>query len=271
MPVSAGLRENLKLAAKKRAKARRRQQRHAEKLRASRGEKSLLEMGSVTDATRQDYGNKLGGVSLSPPRRSHRGAARRGPVRVLRLPLPEQRGQQLRSKLQAALEYERPEAAREGKLRLPRFRRALKGWRKLAPAQSRLPMLEFLKSAISGLMIRGGFYEMALCNETSFSTYARPGEMLKMKPADFVLANKIYHHAVLVVAPFERGEGSKTGVYDELEGSIETCNRRMRTCGASRRRSTFRCGASAPRLWAYRTWPSARTRTVMVEHRGIIS
>ena len=52
---------------------------------------------------------------------------------------------------------------------------------------------------------------MALYNEACFSTYARPGEMLKMKAADFVPANKAFHHAVLVVAPFERGEGSKTG------------------------------------------------------------
>ena len=49
-----------------------------------------------------------------------------------------------RQKLQAALEYVRPETARDGSLRLPRFKRALKGWRKLSPAQVRLPMIEFL-------------------------------------------------------------------------------------------------------------------------------
>eukprot|EP00439_Symbiodinium_sp_Y106_P085585 s532_g29.t1 len=186
----------------------------------ARGEKSLLEMGSVTDATRQDYGNKLSEFYdfaafhlLDTRTEEQLDVALLEYCDFLYL---DGEDSNFGQKLQAALEYERPEAAREGKLRLPRFRRALKGWRKLAPAQSRLPILEFLKSAISGLMIHGGFREMALYNETSFSTYARPGEMLKMKAADFVPAKKTYHHAVLVVAPFERGEGSKTGVYDEV-------------------------------------------------------
>ena len=76
-------------------------------------------------------------------------------------------------------------------------------------------MLEFLKSAVSGIMLAYGYKEMALYNETSFSTYARPGELLKMKAVDYVPANRAYHYAVLVVAPMERGVGTKAGVYDE--------------------------------------------------------
>ncbi|CAE7720139.1 unnamed protein product [Symbiodinium sp. CCMP2592] len=218
-PAEAGLRQNLKQAAKKRARARRRQKVHAQRLRASRGEKSLLEVGSVTKGTRQDYQNKLNGFydfvafNLLETRTEE----------LLDIALLEYcaflyldgEDSNYGQKLQAALEYERPETAREGQLKLPRFRRALKGWRKMAPAQTRLPMLEFLKSAVSGLMLHGGFREMALYNEACFSTYARPGEMLKMTAADFVPATKAYSHAVLVLAPFERGESSKTGIYDE--------------------------------------------------------
>ena len=57
---------------------------------------------------------------------------------------------------------------------------------------------------------------MALFNEVAFSTYARPGELFRMKAADFVPRNRDYNHSVLVVAPFERGEGSKAGVFDEV-------------------------------------------------------
>ena len=120
------------------------------------------------------------------------------------------------AKLQAALEHHRPEAAREGLLHLPRFKRALKGWRRLAPTQSRLPMIEFVKSAISAVMLVAGRRDMALFNELSFSTYARPGELLKLKAADYVEKNADFGHSVLVLAPVEREEATKAGIYDEI-------------------------------------------------------
>ena len=51
-------------------------------------------------------------------------------------------------KLQAALEHARPEAAWGGSLKLPRFRGALEGWRRLARPQTML--MEIIKSTISG-------------------------------------------------------------------------------------------------------------------------
>lgn len=120
------------------------------------------------------------------------------------------------NRLKAALEYERPEAVRRGELRLPKFKKACKGWRKLAPSQTRLPMLEFIKSCISGLMIHQGWRSMALYNEATFSTYARPGEMMKVYAAHLVNKNELYQFSVLVLAPFERNEGSKVGIYDEV-------------------------------------------------------
>ncbi|CAE7560259.1 UPF1 [Symbiodinium sp. CCMP2592] len=122
-------------------------------------------------------------------------------------------------KLQAALEYTRPEAARDGSLRLPRFKRALKGWRKLSPAQARLPMIEFLKGAVSGVFLHLGRRDMAVFNELTFSTYVRPGEGLRMKALDFVEkqpGQAEYKFSVIVLAPIERGEASKAGIYDEV-------------------------------------------------------
>ena len=114
-------------------------------------------------------------------------------------------------RLQAALEFVRPEAAREGQLR-----KALKGWRRMAPTQTRLPMPEFIKSAISGVFLAQDLVEQAIFNETSFSTYGRPGELLKMKAEDFVERNQDFEYSVLVVAPIERAETSKAGIYDEV-------------------------------------------------------
>ena len=75
------------------------------------------------------------------------------------------------------------------------------------------------QSAVSGLLIWRGRKDMALYNELTFSTYLRPGEALKLKAADFVPqsgAPEGYPHSILVLAPFERGESSKTGIFDEV-------------------------------------------------------
>lgn len=119
-------------------------------------------------------------------------------------------------RLKAALEFIRPEAARRGELYLPRFKKALKGWRRMAPTQTRLPMLEFVKSAISGIMMSQGWFSMALFNELTFSTYARPGELHRAYAADVVKRNNQYNYHVIVLGPLERGQSSKTGIFDEV-------------------------------------------------------
>lgn len=76
-------------------------------------------------------------------------------------------------------------------------------------------MLESLKSMISGIFLKFGHHEEALYNEATFSTYARPGEMLRVMAADVVARNREFHHDVIVLGPLERGESSKVGIYDE--------------------------------------------------------
>jgi hypothetical protein len=219
-PVGSGLRAVIKSVAEKRRKAQERQRKYEKRLRATHGERSLLEMGSVKKAQRLDYAKRLEQFYLF--------------VAHYQLPVSDEKeldealcdyadflyldgnGHDAGEKLKAALEFERPEASRHGDLKLPRFRRAMKGWRKMAPSQTRLPMIEFIKGAISAVMLDRGWKEMALYNEVSFSTYARPGELIRVQVADVVSRNKDYDHDVIILSPFERQEGSKTGIYDEV-------------------------------------------------------
>ncbi|CAJ1446249.1 unnamed protein product, partial [Effrenium voratum] len=185
-----------------------------------REEKSLLQLGSVKAPQRRDYARRL--------EQFYRFVAH------YQLPISDEveldealcdysdflylegEGHDSGEKLKAALEFERPEAARRGELHLPRFRRAMKGWRKMSPSQTRLPMIEFVKGAISAVMLAMGWKEMALYNEISFSTYARPGELLKVHAVDVVKKNQHYDHDVIILSPFERSESSKAGIYDEV-------------------------------------------------------
>lgn len=219
LPQDMRMRGLIRSHKKKRERGLQRKKKYAVRLRASRGEKSLLEAASVKAPQRKDYSRRLEQFYAF----------------VLRYELPIQNENQLDEalcefadhlfldgeglsfgqKLQAAIEYERPEFAQEGRLALPRFKRAMKGWRRLNPQQTRLPMPEFLKSAISAVMVQKGWLEEALFNQTTFSTYARPGETLRIFAADIVEKNADFDHTVIVLGPLERGESSKVGIYDE--------------------------------------------------------
>ena len=118
-------------------------------------------------------------------------------------------------KLKASVEYYSPDYSRHGVLRLPRFAKSRKGWKKLSPAQTRLPALEEHKLAITGDMMHRGKKEMALYNETTYSTYGRPGEMLKLTVEDFVPTEDTTGYPVLILHPMERDVSSKVGIFDE--------------------------------------------------------
>lgn len=55
----------------------------------------------------------------------------------------------------------------------------------------------------------------ALFNEVTFSTYTRPGELLRVLPCDVVKKNQDYHFDVVFLCPHERGVSSKVGIYDD--------------------------------------------------------
>lgn len=219
-PASRSLRTLLRGHQAKRKRAADRQKKFELKLRATQGERSILELSSVKEPQRRDYAKKLDGFygfvaqhQLQIADTKALDAALCDWADILYL---NGEGCNYGDKLLAALEFERPEFAREGKVHLPRYRRALKGWRRMAPTQTRLPMIEFIKGAISGVLLKRGRRSMALFNEVTFSTYARPGELLRVCAEDFVKPNQDQNHAVIVLSPLERGESSKAGQYDEV-------------------------------------------------------
>ena len=221
--VRTELRALLSSHKKRRMKANQRWKKFETRLRVTRGERGILEQASVREPQRTDYMNKLEGfysfvvyneLEIHSEQKLDEALCDYGDHLYL-----DGYGSNYGEKLMAALECERPEFARSDVLGVPRFKRTLKGWRRLAPTQTRMPMLEFLKSAISGVMLRMGLRSMALYNEATFSTYSRPGEMLRVHAMDVVMPNQEFDQAVIqviVLGPLERGESSKTGVYDEV-------------------------------------------------------
>lgn len=219
-PMEQNLKALVRASKARREKAKKRQAQFRKRLRATMGEMSILEMKSVKEPQRKDYLRRLdefydwvSHLELPLKTEEQLDAALCDYADIMYLNGESNSSGQ---KLKAALEFHRPEAFRRGELFLPRFKRALKGWRRAAPTQTRMPMLEFVKGAISAVMVSQGWREMALCNELSFSTYARPGELMKAKAMDVVERNSQFQYSVLVLSPFERGEGSKTGVFDEV-------------------------------------------------------
>ena len=86
----------------------------------------------------------------------------------------------------AALMFCFPRFSRLGDLKIPRAYRALRGWRCLAPANSRIPLTFYVVAALSALMAREGHRLMALWCLISFGTYFRPGSMMQLRRSSFL-------------------------------------------------------------------------------------
>jgi hypothetical protein len=74
-----------------------------------------------------------------------------------------------------------PRFGRFGDLEMPRAHRASKGWRRLAPAKSRVPLTFYVIATISALIAAEGHRLMALWVLISFGTYFRPGSMMQLR------------------------------------------------------------------------------------------
>eukprot|EP00438_Fugacium_kawagutii_P011539 Skav230147 [mRNA] locus=scaffold1301:267704:272380:+ [translate_table: standard] len=117
-------------------------------------------------------------------------------------------------KVLAALEFFRNDL----KGLLPRSRKALKGWRKVMPSQSRLPIPMLLVFGICMLMCAKGKMEMALKVLTDFDLYLRPGEGMSLRARNVVppvaAGGRQYRLTHVVVKDFEGGQPDKVGVFD---------------------------------------------------------
>lgn len=102
--------------------------------------------------------------------------------------------------------------------RLVRGRRALRGWRKEKPQQSRVPIPKILAYGISMQLIAKGFKTMGIKVILDFDTYMRPGESIDLKVRHLILpvkgAGAMYKWHTLVVRDFDDEKPDKVGVYD---------------------------------------------------------
>ena len=86
----------------------------------------------------------------------------------------------------AALMFVFPRFSRFGDLKIPRVHRALRGWRRLAPPKSRVPLTFYVVAAISALLVADSQVSMALWCLISFGTYFRPGSMMQLRRSSFL-------------------------------------------------------------------------------------
>lgn len=106
----------------------------------------------------------------------------------------------------------------EFKGNMARSRRALKGWRKTMPAQSRLPLPRVMMMGICMKLVAKGLKDMALMVIVAFDLYLRPGEALNLRARNVIApvraAGEQYKLVTVVVRDFETGVPDKVGVFD---------------------------------------------------------
>jgi len=102
--------------------------------------------------------------------------------------------------------------------KLMRSRRALKGWRKAMPAQSRFPLPRLIMFGICVELVARGHLSMALKVITDFILYLRPGEGLDIRGRNVVAPVKSagvqYKWTTVIIRDQEGLRPDKVGVYD---------------------------------------------------------
>jgi len=97
-------------------------------------------------------------------------------------------------------------------------KRALKGWRKAVPPQSRLPLPRIMMFGIAMELVAASFREMALLVVTAFLLYLRPGEGIDLKKRNVVSpvkkAGVQFKWTTVVIRDVEGMKPDKVGVYD---------------------------------------------------------
>ena len=101
---------------------------------------------------------------------------------------------------------------------LLRTRRALRGWRKEAPPQSRVPMPMLLAYGLAMALMSRSQKEMAVKVILDFDTYMRPGESIDLKNKHLVRpvkgAGPQFRWHFIIVRDFDEKQPDKVGVFD---------------------------------------------------------
>ena len=120
-----------------------------------------------------------------------------------------------RQKLKAALLFVHPVLKAGGPRCLPKSVQALKGWRKLDPPRSRLPLcLEALALILDRLLVNG-FFEEVLVTALAVHAYLRPSEAFRILARHLVPPTGSIAAWSLTLHPYEGRHPSKTEVFDE--------------------------------------------------------
>ncbi|CAK0823231.1 unnamed protein product [Prorocentrum cordatum] len=176
----------------------------------------------------------------------------------------------------AGVVHARPQAGKQGPHTLQRSWRALKGWQNLCPSTSRLPEAWPIWCAtVNGLRGMGG-YEMALFICLAWSTYARPIQLMALKPECLCAPGRVATYWTVQLNPEVDGAAAVQKVARDLGfnlvvyqarhsgASTDMASRRRTLAGVKQRggwksdRSVVRCekGARLSSTWmAHPSWP----------------
>ena len=126
----------------------------------------------------------------------------------------EGRGAHEGEKTLAAVEFDNI----DHKGKLSRSRRALRGWRKVMPATSRLPLPRLLAMGMAMKLYAMGLPSMALMALVAFHMYLRPGEAIDLCKrhviAPIIMAGNQFAWINVVIRDIEGLRPDKVGVFD---------------------------------------------------------
>lgn len=122
-------------------------------------------------------------------------------------------------KLLASVTWMLPHLSRASGARMALTRQAIKGWIKLCPHGSRLPLPYCVVMLIVNYLVGKGLLEAAVLTWLEVETYCRPSEPLRLRCRDVVAgaagAPPPHHLTSLVLHPLEMHIPSKTQEFDE--------------------------------------------------------
>lgn len=119
----------------------------------------------------------------------------------------------------ASLIHFQPQLRSPGMSLLPRIHQSLKGWNKLAPSRSRLPVPWEVTALIAMESFKEKAFHFGLHILLMFMLYLRPSEALRLRVCDVIpphhASHKAYNQWSIVLHPQELGIPSKTLEFDE--------------------------------------------------------
>jgi integrase len=214
---------------------------------------SFLEQASVRPATRQNYERAL--------ERFHGFALDNGLdvastfsldealVEFMNQAFLDGERSYLGNTLLAALSFSRPGLGRPKEMPLPRAKQALRGWRRMAPAAGRLPLVWELVCGMAMHFIAVGRSDLAFAMLIQTVFYLRPSELLRLRVGSVTAPNRLasasHHRWAISLHDFESETStpSKTGEFDE---GLQLDLPRYQFLGSVLRRLTADRDARAP-------------------------